>query len=623
MRRRKPAFPKLASSVPADWSKSLRDTGRAKLLRGLAHVGLLVLLVGVPYARGFWRARAAQHTHEQVTTCMYGGAGVDQRAGVLRDPSGAYAAMVLRAEADWPARCEPPLRELAREPALFLFPSVKSAEADVQKAAQIVLKELAGFPAPPLSGAMLPLRPLWGLEMLRNAMAGYAEAVGVSFDDTSAQASPAAPHDVVPTPTLLDIDAARDASLELWGNESTLQVAAFDARGISYMRVGTEDTIRVRLPRSGSLRGAVRQDAAAFLVWTTAFDKCGATHCAERSMGLRPMPVPWTKIPEPRWVAAHPFGSPSRSVAWQGARMWIAAANVDGTARLVELDYAEPPAAAHDQPPLEPVARTLDHARDLVVYADASGALGALALEAHASGRRSLVQVDAAGAARRLAELPETWSASWLRTCQAVGADGVETRYFVVGDGRHGLVGHVREGVAKLWSPFEAAIPAPSRIDRDPALALACDAPDAITLAFVAPSGALESLSCAEDRSECAARTLAELATGVAATRSGERVLVAYSGAPREPQVRLLQLDLHGAPLAEPTVPGPCWERWGGMCGEPTFARAGSRLVLAARSGAALMALESSDSGETWSELRAGALVKPPSPHVLPRVALR
>ena len=71
------------------------------------------------------------------------------------------------------------------------------------------------------------------------------------------------------------------------------------------------------------------------------------------------------------------------------------------------------------------------------------------------------------------------------------------------------------------------------------------------------------------------------------------------------------------------TVPGPCWERWGGMCGEPTFSRAGDRLVLAARSGADLMALESSDAGRGWSELSSTGLVKPPDPHVLPRVALR
>jgi hypothetical protein len=59
------------------------------------------------------------------------------------------------------------------------------------------------------------------------------------------------------------------------------------------------------------------------------------------------------------------------------------------------------------------------------------------------------------------------------------------------------------------------------------------------------------------------------------------------------------------------------------MCGAPTFAWASDRLVLAARSGTSLMALQSVDAGETWSALSSTNLVKPPDPHVLPRTMRR
>jgi hypothetical protein len=362
------------------------------------------------------------------------------------------------------------------------------------------------------------------------------------------------------------------------------------------------------------------------MVWTTAANKCGMTHCAGNSMGLAPMPVPLTKVPDPRWIAAHPFGSPERSVAWQGKRMWLAAAKLDGTARLVELDVASEPAAQDTKegapPPLEPAATKLDGARDLVVFTDSAGALGALAVELDGDGAWSLAQLRDGSSKQQLVRLPQGWSSAWVRTCLPPNGIGEGTRYFVLGSATQALIGSVRGSAVTTWRAFDAAIPRPTREDRDPAVALACTE-GGVTLAFIGADAALRSATCTRDATHCTVQALSGLATGVDVGYTSDGVLVAYSGAPDQPQVRLRRLDLRGAPDAATTVPGPCWERWGGMCGEPTLAWAGDRLVLAARSGASLMALESADEGRTWSELRSTGLVKPPDPHILPRLAIR
>jgi hypothetical protein len=625
MRRRKPVRPEKLPAVSPAWRSDLRGESRGKLLRRGIHGLFWAFLFGLPYVRGHWRARDTQVMYASAAACMYGGTMSEPQAtGDVDDPSGYYAAMFLQGSSDWPARCEQSLRALAREPARLQFPSVKAAEADVHQAAQIVLTEIESLRAKPSPGHEVPLHPLWGLEMLRKAVASYAEAAGVETEHGASPISIAAQQVAAPTPTLLDIDAARDATVKVWGDDAELQVAAFDQRGVSYMRLRAEHTTRARLPRAGGLRSVVRQGNAAYLVWTTAADKCGSSHCAGRSMGLAPMPVPLTKIPEPRWVAAHPLTSPDRSLAWQGSRMWLAAANLDGTAQLVEFTLGSGPAPTGDDvPPLEPSHEKIGAARDLVVFADSGGALNALALEAASDGQWELSQYRDGQAKRRWLKLPRSWNPSWVRTCSAQSGSVLDTRYFVIGNQAQTLVGYVRAGVVTTWGELDARLPAPTRAARDPNLALACTDESGITIAFVSDNGSLNAATCARDQADCVQHSLAEQVTSVDVTYTDDRALVAFSGAPEQPQVRLRRMDVRGIPEAATSVPGPCWERWGGMCGSPTFSWAGARLVLAARSGAGLMALESSDESKTWSELKGTNLVKPPDPHILPRVAAR
>ena len=299
--------------------------------------------------------------------------------------------------------------------------------------------------------------------MLRNAVVAHAVAAGATTpDEKVAPISLSVPQAAAPTPTLLDIDAAQDATVKVWGSDAELQVVAFDRRGVSYMRLNQDHMIRARLPRVGSLRSVVKHGSAEYLVWTTDFDRCGASNCAGKSMGLAPMPVPLTKIPDPRWVAAHPFGSPERSLAWQGARMWLAAAKFDGTAQLVEFDFPfEPTGNKEDLPRLEPVATKLGPARDLVVYTDNAGVLGALAVELDADGHWDLVQFRDGSGKQRLVRLPQTWNSGWVRTCVAQSEGGPETRYFVLGNGAQALVGYARDGVTTTWACWMLWSPLP------------------------------------------------------------------------------------------------------------------------------------------------------------------
>lgn len=623
LKRRKPAKPKLSSFVPATWGAELRQSQRTSVTKWGLHAGLLAVLLGVPYAHGHWRGRSLQAKYATAAACMYGATPSRSYATAsVDDAASAYATMFLEPSAGWPRHCEGALRDLAKDPALFLFPSVKQAEANVQKAAQIVLSEIEALPQPLLVGAKIPVRPLWALEMLQSAIAEDAEAAGLARADAAPQSPASAPRRKLPTPSLLNIDSAPTAPVKVWGRGDVLQTAAFDARSVSYIRLGPHEMTRARLPRSGALRSVVIGESSEYLVWMTPHDKCGIGYCAGRSTGLSMMPVPLTKIPAPLWIAAHPFGSPSRSLAWQGTRMWMAAAKLDGAAKLVEFSYALNPNPTDNAvpPPLDPQTKAIDDARDLTVFTDSAGELGALALVADAAGRWRLVLYRDSGA-KTLVTLPQGWTAGWVRQCSAANSGGGDTHYFVIGNDSQTLIGYTRDAATKTWPVLSArlASPRPAANTDDRAAALACSGTSGITIAFTDDDGALMSLVCTQGAAGCVTQRLAEFAQAMDVTYTAQGALVAYSARSEQPQVQLRSLDLQGTPTAEPVAPAPCWESWGGLCGAPAFAWVGGRLVLAARSGSDLMAVESPDAGKTWFELSSTRLVKPPGPQVMVR----
>jgi len=86
------------------------------------------------------------------------------------------------------------------------------------------------------------------------------------------------------------------------------------------------------------------------------------------------------------------------------------------------------------------------------------------------------------------------------------------------------------------------------------------------------------------------------------ATPSG--LLVAYAGVAEGAQVRVVQVDSRGNARGAAAVPAACFSPAGGLCGSPLLARVGGRIVLSAREGTDLLAVESVDEGVRFGALR-------------------
>jgi hypothetical protein len=113
---------------------------------------------------------------------------------------------------------------------------------------------------------------------------------------------------------------------------------------------------------------------------------------------------------------------------------------------------------------------------------------------------------------------------------------------------------------------------------------------------------ALAQISC--DADGCGdAQPIANDIAGYSALSSDDGLIVAYAAPLIGSVVHVVRLDRAGKPNAQPIMPAACWEPLGGMCGVPTLVRDEQRLVLTARDGADLLALESTDQGRTFTTL--------------------
>src|SRR5690606_27189439 len=136
------------------------------LVIGLGNLLLLVVMLGVPWVRGYFRTRALWDAFARYEACLYGGE--PRREPGLGMPQGHEAYFATRAlrEPGWAAACDDELSALAPDEALFIMPGLKVAEADLRAAVKLVRAELA-----PLSvrtpGAHLSTRPLRALDRLR------------------------------------------------------------------------------------------------------------------------------------------------------------------------------------------------------------------------------------------------------------------------------------------------------------------------------------------------------------------------------------------------------------------------------------------------------------------------
>jgi hypothetical protein len=187
----------------------------------------------------------------------------------------------------------------------------------------------------------------------------------------------------------------------------------------------------------------------------------------------------------------------------------------------------------------------------------------------------------------------------WIEACEAHGV-----RWFAYGTDAELALSRIEPG-DEPTRPLPAAaldlgVLLPRDEQRRDRVRVLCAAERA-TVVVLARDRTLRALRC--DRTACAhGPVLAGGVTAFDAVVTGDTTVVAYTRSD-QPQVTVVRLDAKAAPLEPAHTPAPCWDPQGGMCGQPTLVTAPSRLLLCARDGSDLVALESQDGGRHWKPL--------------------
>ena len=610
-----------------------------------ANALLAVLCLGVPYYRGHAQAESSLHAYSRFAACLLDA----EPANVLGlgMPVGErerFAGLFMRGPASWPGRCMPMLRAIAPEEAIFLWPSVKQAAADVRALVKLTESELAQLGRSRGVHGRVPERPLLALARLRGGLTLLARAGG-SADEIDSDAVRFVKPSPAIEPSRLPLVAGASAPLSMRAGQDGLRAVALDGRGVSILRVAEGKVDRRRVRRTSLVRGALELEGEPLLVWAMSPEKCAqaADHCAHRAMGAAVLGPEALVLPEPTWLGAHPHGRIDRSVrVGLGRRLDVLA--VDDSAGTLELRRFQLPPAAAEQAAAKPAAEPQAAQDPLAAAAPKSAPLppeSRTALPASGAPSDALLLQDTLAAAYTVASgdgqdaflfsfgaaevegaqatseaLPlghARGQGAWITACEHDGgsviAFGTETELVVT---------HVLTALEASVPP--PAVPnAPSVVtstplalelgapltDDDPGhdrLRVLCDAHGTL-LAIATADGALHAVRC-DDR-HCIPTTDGPIAKHVAsfdAVRTPSGAVLAYSLSD-EPQLRVLRLDSAGRAQEKATTPAACWDPAGGMCGKPTLAADSGRLLLAARDGSDLLVLESEDGGVRWKPM--------------------
>jgi hypothetical protein len=574
---------------------------RRVLLALLGNVILLVLMVGGPWLRGYLRTRALWRDFARYSACLYGGSpNLEPGLGLPRGSEAHFAARVFERAPDWPERCAPQLAALTPDEPIFLLPSVKRAEMDVRAAIALLKNELKAL-AVRVPGERLSTRPLRALEHLRAALSQHALAAG-ALEVPAADAFRRAPGRGLPIPTRVPLYASSDARVSLWGADSDFHALAVDRNGVSYVRVAGGALEQARLPRPKLLEAFLPGPARGLFVWAMPRARCRerSAGCAHKTIGLAPLQLPLSALPEPRWFGAHPAGRIDRSV-WAGqARILVAAEAAQRQIEVRELLLPETAATpSADLPPLPAaqVWRATTHGDPWIVELRGEPWVLVARTAEHAT---ELVRLIPSGA-QVLAQLPAGKSA-WL-----VGSSCNGGASFSFGSDSALLVGAIApDGQISLHAPLPLALHDVVH-DNDSAhdrVRNVCSAHERLFALARDPKDNLLAISCQHDVAACQSRAIASGVHTFSALAFDDRVLVAYAGSKNLAQLRLQTLDAGGETRVAERVPSPCWAPSGGMCGTPLLEQVGARILLGAREGTDLMVLESADRGASWEPLR-------------------
>lgn len=604
-------MPDVSELEAARVASSFRPNRKPLIVTIVANAVLALTLLGIPYLRGRSQAFAARRQFADVSRCLMGG-DIAPQAG-LSLPKGDrehYAAKVMLAGPEWPLSCEPYLKRLAPEEAVFLWPSVKLAGQDLRAAVEMSQRELHELDRRRKAGLRrVPERLLQALRRVQAAVVLLARAGGADADvDNDAITWKGPPR--LAAPARLPLMASDEATLDLYSTGTALEALALDGRGVSYLRVADGKVDRERVKRTSFVRGALRSGEYAFLVWAMPDSRCAERedNCAGRPTGLAPYDKGAAALRDPLWkLSGHPAGRIDRVISWgPSAALLIARAKSDGGAALLRYDVPNKPILAS-----EGVASSLDPAERFELSAAAT-ALDVMLVPGATPAAALALRTDASDATQLSASL--VWAdASKLPVALPGPVPGEHPWTLGCASARGSMLAYGSERQLRVvWMP-----PAP-------------DAVREITTQTVALPGALHGENPALDRvrmscrdgeaqlfwvsatlvlwtSHCTTESCSEpstLATGVssfAANRTETGMVVAL-GNPAD-EVRVLRLDASGKPLAAPVSPAACFEPSSGMCGTPALVVDAHRIILTARDRSDLLALESTDGGKTFVTL--------------------
>jgi hypothetical protein len=594
---------------------------------------IAALCLGGPYYRGQQLAEHSLREFASFASCAIGGK-PEPSLGLGLPPAerSQFAEKVLHSDAGWPQECAAPLHALVPEEAIFLWPSVKRAGADVRAAAGLVERELLALDGARKQGVTrVPERPLLAIGKLRAALTLLARAAGVSdsldesavrFDDKLNAIEP----------SRLPIMAGETAALDLWLRNGGIEAYALDARGLSWLALDDGKIDRTRVKRSALLRGTIRApEPYGVLAMPAERCKTDEHRCLRRATGVAPITRdalfagdqenPLT----PEWLGSHPIGRFDRSVRFDSLSIeLLALADAHGSIALRRFARAADhpktevagedgrgprPSAATDEWPLAleheasrpldamfvagrtgqdvAVARATEHGVQALLLDPRDGAQAPLDLGT-VNGRTPFVT------ACRDAQGEGAIARSWL----AFGSESelALVRVDAPADGQAPAIAPLMRAALPIDAPINATDPA-----RDHVLVRCAGATSAALV--LTRQDELVALLCEDTR--CEQRTISRdadtFSAVLAQTSAGIDLVIALSRL-ADPSVAVTTWRLGSAPAALRVLAG-CWDPAAGMCGAPALAAEGSHVVLAARERGDLRVIESLDAGATWSPL--------------------
>jgi hypothetical protein len=592
-------------------ASAFRPNRKPLIIAIIANGALALLLLGIPYLRGRTIAADARRNFADLSRCLMGGEiAKDPGLSLPQGDREQFATKVMRAGPGWPLSCRPQLRKLAPESAIFLWPSVKQASADLRAAVELTERELETLAQRRKAGLRsVPERPLQALRRAQAAAVLLARAGGAEsgLDNDALVFKGSLP---LADPARLPLMASSEATLDLYSDGTALEALALDGRGVSYLRVADGKVDRERVRRTSFVRGAVRSGEEAYLVWAMPDAKCAERedHCAGRPTGLAPYDKGAAALRDPVWkLDGHPAGRLDRAlrIGESGRALMVARAAADGGTALLRFQLEMPPVnlgaeaggpavlEATDRFEVTPVA-----AAQAVTFVN--GAEPAAVLAAHTDPAVPdalavrLVWADAARAAVALP--PVSGEYPWTLGCSTAGSQllayGTSTALRVVR-----LENDVPAELLTRNVTLPGALHSEDRaLDR---VRLVCSDARAQLFWIDATRNLWTTLCAADGCSE--PRTIATRASSFAVLPRPDGAVIALGSLAEE--IRVLRLDEKANQRAAAVAPSACFEPTSGLCGTPALVADAQRIVLTARDRSDLLALESTDGGATFNTL--------------------